>query len=132
MSGQPLLYIIYTLTYIIDVYKRQSKFLRSLRRTNALYTDMSIIFIDRWLYVDISPSRIIRPVLIVNETQQLVMVEKNLQNSSIHDLVINGAIEYISAWEQEYIKVATSFKQIEERRRLFDDAANTVDVYKRQ
>jgi DNA-directed RNA polymerase II subunit RPB2 len=103
-----------------------SKFLRSLRRTNALYTDMSIIFIDRWLYVDISPSRIIRPVLIVNETQQLVMVEKNLQNSSIHDLVINGAIEYISAWEQEYIKVATSFKQIEERRRLFDDAANTV------
>src|SRR5690606_551411 len=55
------------------------KFLVDLRRTGALPFDMSVIREDDWIYVDISPSRLVRPVLIVDENQQLVIDKLGLR-----------------------------------------------------
>lgn len=90
-------------------------FLIGQRRSNALPMEMSVIMEDDFLYVDISPSRLTRPLLIVDENQQLVVDRENLRNASINDMFSNGAMEYISAWEQEYIKLAPSPQYIQDR-----------------
>lgn len=91
------------------------KYLLNLRRTGKLFYDMSIVREDEWIYVDISPSRLVRPLLIVNENQELILDKLGLRDASINDMVKNGAVEYISPWEQEYIKIATSVSVIKLR-----------------
>lgn len=131
------------------------QFLVGLRRTGALPFDMSVIKEDDWLYVDIGPSRLVRPLLIVDPDQQLAIdrlglrgrserqqaydnlreqnkqLPKNAYNQCIqpnHILLCSGAMEYISAWEQEYIKVATSVDAIRKRLEMIEDANETYRV----
>ena len=103
-------------------------FLIDLRRTDALPLDMSVIKEDDWLYVDIGPSRLVRPLLIVDPDQQLAIDRLQLRGQPNHTLLTSGAMEYISAWEQEYIKVATSVDVIRERLKLIEDANETYRV----
>lgn len=97
-------------------------FLISLRRDGTLPFDMSVIQEEDWLYIDIGPSRLVRPLLIVSPNQRLAIDELGLRGKSNHTLVTSGAVEYISAWEQEYIKLATSVDVIEERLRNIESA----------
>lgn len=97
-------------------------FLVRLRREGALPFDMSVIKEKDWLYVDISPSRLVRPLLIVDPSQQLAIDRLGLRGQPNHILLTSGAMEYMSAWEQEYIKVATSVEVIKNRLKLIDDA----------
>jgi DNA-directed RNA polymerase beta subunit len=100
-------------------------FLVNLRRTGALFLDASIVKEGDWLYVDISPSRVIRPVLIVDPDQQLAIDRIGLRGQPNHILLTNGAMEYVSAWEQHYIKIATSVAVIAQRLKLIEDANET-------
>jgi DNA-directed RNA polymerase II subunit RPB2 len=86
---------------------------------------MSVIKEDDWLYVDIGPSRLVRPLLIVDPDQQLAFDRLNLRGQPTHILLTSGAMEYISAWEQEYIKVATSIDIIRKRTQMIEDANQT-------
>lgn len=120
------------------------KFLVDLRRTGALPFDMSVIREDDWIYVDISPSRLVRPVLIVDENQQLVIDKlglRGLKNQMAayehyktvntfctapgHVLLCSGAMEYLSPWEQEYTKIAINPEQIRERLDLIETTNKT-------
>ena len=103
------------------------QFLIQQRRMKALPSEMSVIMEDDFLYVDISPSRLIRPLLIVDENQQLVIDREGLRDASINDLLSNGAMEYISAWEQEYIKLAPTPKYITDRLNMIRAAEEEYD-----
>ncbi|MEM2986887.1 MAG: hypothetical protein QXV60_02185 [Nitrososphaerota archaeon] len=91
------------------------EFLIGLRRSGVLPYDMSVILEEDWLYVDTSPSRLIRPLLVVDSDQQLIIDKLGLHNQPIHVLLSSGALEYISAWEQEYIKIAPTKDDIIKR-----------------
>jgi len=88
------------------------------RRSGQFYYDMSVIKQDDYVYVDVSPSRPIRPMLLVNPKSQdrnhlkdepFLMIDlKNMRNASNYELIVEGCMEYISPWEQEYIKLAMS------------------------
>jgi len=97
-------------------------FLVDLRRQGALPSDMSVILDGRWLYVDISPSRLVRPLLIVDPDQQLAIDRLGLRDQPNHVLLTSGAMEYMSPWEQEYIKVATSVDVIRKRLERIENA----------
>jgi len=95
------------------------KFLIEKRRNTELQHDMSVVKEGDWIYVDISPSRLVRPLLIVNEAQKLLIDVKGLRNGSylapVSQMLSNGVMEYLSPWEQEYIKLATSPEVIQRR-----------------
>ena len=97
------------------------------RRNGRFFRDMSVIKEQDWLYVDTGPSRLVRPLLIVDNDQQLVINKYDITNISYNELMTNGSIEYISAWEQEYIKVATSFSVIKERSDKITDVLNKME-----
>lgn len=98
----------------------------TLRRNNdTVPLDMSVIYEDGWVYVDISPSRLVYPLLIVNPDQTLAIDTLGLRNAPNHQLVSCGAMEYMSAWEQEYIKLAPSEEWIRRRLEQIEDANRT-------
>lgn len=92
------------------------------RRNGELDTDMSVIREDDWIYVDIGPSRLLRPLLIVNPDQTLAIDSKGLRGSPSTILLQEGAMEYVSSWEQEYIKLASSVDDISKRLDLIKSA----------
>ena len=92
------------------------------RREGTIDNDTTIVNDDNWLYVDVSPSRLIRPLLIVDKNQNLVINTLGPGPFSINELLSRGAIEYISPWEQEYTKIAVSIKDIEARIKQIEDA----------
>lgn len=106
------------------------KFLVDLRRSGALPSDMSVVKEEDWIYVDVGPSRLVRPLLIVDPDQQLAIDRLGLRGKSNHELLTSGAMEYMSAWEQEYIKIATSTKVIQDRLKLINDAADALNSAK--
>lgn len=89
-------------------------FLIGLRRKQLLPYDMSVVQIKDWLYVDISPSRLIRPLIIVNEDQTIPKIVSD-GVKPLHQLFADGLIEFISAWEQEYIKLAIKPSDLKDR-----------------
>lgn len=58
------------------------------------------------LYVYTDGARPTRPLLIVDEDGDLVLDKKNLRGKDFDTLLREGAVEYIDAWEQEYIDLA--------------------------
>lgn len=81
--------------------------------------DMTVVREGGWIHVDMSASRPMRPVLVVNtETQRLVIDELDLRQKPVAEWFARGAIEYISPWEQEQIKLATREVEIVERNDL--------------
>jgi DNA-directed RNA polymerase II subunit RPB2 len=90
----------------------------SRRRSGEFYYDMSVIRDQDYIYVDVSPSRVIRPLLLVNPKSQeenhsadepfLMIDVKKLREASNQELLSEGCMEYISPWEQEFIKLAVT------------------------
>ena len=98
------------------------EFLVQQRRSNEMPLDMTVVKDNDWVYVDLAPSRLVRPLLIVDPEQTLAIDRLNIRGKSNHTLLTSGAMEYISPWEQEYIKIATTIDKIKERNDLFNDA----------
>lgn len=107
-------------------YGQETKdFLIALRRQDALPLDMSVILEDDWLYVDIGPSRLVRPLLILDPDQGAIIDRLGLRGAPNDILLGSGAMEYVSSWEQEYIKVAPSFDDIRRRLESIEEANRT-------
>lgn len=88
------------------------------RRANVIANETSVILSNGWLYIDMSPARLIRPVLIVDEqTQQLLLDQRGLRDAPIPTMFAEGVMEYLSAWEQEqdYITIARSPEVLNQR-----------------
>ncbi len=82
------------------------------RREGTLDYDTMIVLdeADGLLYLHNEHSRPIAPLLIVNpETENLVIEEKNLWGRPFGELLTQGAVEYIDAFEQGSIKLATDY-----------------------
>jgi DNA-directed RNA polymerase beta subunit len=93
--------------------------LRSWRRAGMIPIDTTIVRVNGWLYVHLSPSRPMRPLLIVDpDTQTLLIDTMGLRNSPVREWFTRGAAEYLSPWEQEYIKVALKTDDIDARKEL--------------
>ncbi len=101
------------------------EYLISLRRRDQLPMDMGVIKEDDWVYVDISPSRPIRPLLIVDDDQQLAIDRLNMREAPIRRILTSGAMEYIASWEQEYIKIAARQEDIDKRLKTIRNAVQT-------
>jgi DNA-directed RNA polymerase II subunit RPB2 len=111
---------------------RVQAFLLKLRRSSSIACDTNVIVEDDWLYVDMSPSRPIRPLLIVDKDQKLVIDKLGLREAPLQELLSNGAMEYISPWEQEYIKLAMTKQDIEKRVELFQKADEEIRLRKEE
>lgn len=96
---------------VIDIYEE----LLFMRRSGEIEKDISLVLEPECLNVVMSPHRLIRPLLIVDDEQNLIIDSLKMRQAPIHDLFVNGAMEYISSWEQEYVKIAMSPKDITDR-----------------
>lgn len=106
----------------------------NLRRNGKIPIDTAIVINGGWLYLDLSPYRPIRPLLIVSE--ELQDLEINIQqkrDSSPIEWLTTGCMEYLSPWEQEQkeIKLATSYDDILLRNQQIKDAKLEIEKSKR-
>lgn len=94
------------------------------RRSGLFYHDMSLIVRRGWLRIDLSSARLICPHFIVNLETQKLAIREAYPNKPLHEvlreyglmgLIKQGLIEMVDPYEQEYIKLATTEKAIEER-----------------
>lgn len=98
--------------------KETSDFLIDKRRKGIVPKDTSIIYVeaDRVLYVFTDNGRLTRPLFVINqETNNLVIDEKNMWDSPIEDLISNGCIEYIDTFEHEYTYIALNIEAARNR-----------------
>lgn len=98
-------------------------FLRAERRVGTLPMDMEVVVEGKFIYIHTDGSRIVRPVLVVDQESGKLLIDKlNLRNDSMETILSNGCIDYISPWEQNYLKVAVYPKDLdvltEERKEL--------------
>lgn len=92
-----------------------------LRRQGVVYRDAAVVLHRRILYINTDASRLVRPLLIVKDNK-LVVEEKDLWNSPFDVLVREQAVEYIDAFEQEDIMLASSIDSLMRRKRELDEA----------
>ena len=106
------------------------------RRTQQIDKDVLIYYEEpRMLWVYSDSGRPTRPLLIVDEeTQELVINQKNLWNEPFSVLLENGAVEYIDAMEQEFTtKIAESiwdsvFKLVDEYTSAVEASVNSTKI----
>lgn len=86
------------------------------RRNQLIHYETSIVHIQNRVEVDVGPSRIIRPLLLVDPATQELRIDqisrrdgRNYWHATLEELMLpqNQAIEYLSAAEQEYVMIAT-------------------------
>lgn len=89
----------------------------TLRRRSIFYKDTAIVLArDGFLYIFSDAARPTRPLLIVDpENQELVIKNKDLWTADMKTLMDEGCVEYIDAYEQEYIQLAQMMSDIDTR-----------------
>jgi DNA-directed RNA polymerase beta subunit len=93
------------------------EFCVTMRRTLVFPKDTSVVLDpDNFLYVYTNGARPTRPLLIVDTDGELVIAKKNLWRATTTELLSQGCIEYIDAFEQHYIYVAQSIWDMEAKR----------------
>lgn len=116
--------------------EKMRKYLISCKRRGLIHREAGIVLHDKfWLYVDVAPSRLVRPLLIVNEDTQRLVVDELLESGeiehrthSVRELMELGAVEMVSAWEQEYLKIASKPSDIDESRRENEELAQRISL----
>ena len=84
------------------------------RSGQGISFDTSIVKdFDQFLHIYCDSSRPIRPLLIVNTDQTLVINQKNGWDLSIDQMLVSGMLEYVDPHEQEYLNVAQSVDDIQ-------------------
>jgi DNA-directed RNA polymerase beta subunit len=98
------------------------------RRQIRFKKDIMIAFDkgDNMLYVYTDNGRPTRPLLIINqETGKLIIEELNLWNADIDTLLAQGCMEYIDAFEQQFLYIA---KRVSDIKRHFSDIQDLESV----
>lgn len=115
-------------------------FLVEQRRNRTLTAETAIIFIakENTLYIYNDTSRAIRPLLIVDESGDLVLEKKGLKYDQVSPaqrigyfdlLLAEGAMEYLDPWEQEYIQLAQSQNDLKMYREGMNDLQQAIEFY---
>ncbi len=96
----------------------------SLRRQSVFYKDTVIVLTrDNMLYIYTDGARPTRPLLIVDPTNnELVVKNKNLWTADMKTLLDEGCVEYIDAFEQEYIQLAQTIDEVDKRKADIEEA----------
>lgn len=88
------------------------------RRQGVIDRETSVVYDreDGYVLIHCDENRLARPLLILNpETMKPIIDEiEDGWNLTFNDLVVKGAIEYIDAYEQTYIRVAVDHDSIKE------------------
>lgn len=101
----------------------------NLRRTSIDFKGLCIKLDNNnilWIYND--GSRPTRPLLIV-DNNQLILRQKNLFGKSMDDLLSEGAVEYIDAFEQEDLMIAKSINDLDAQNNQLREAINIKESY---
>lgn len=102
------------------------------RKRSGKMEEMVSIFrrSDGIVNVESGPSRLLRPVMIVNDSQEIVLFKKYKKSDPIvfNQLLVNGCVEFISPAEQDqmHIKIAEFPQDIENRIKAIEDARAKV------
>ena len=96
----------------------------TLRRRSILHKDTAIVLgRDGFLYIYTDGARPTRPLLIVDPTNnELVIKNKDLWTADMKTLMEEGCVEYIDAFEQEYIQLAQMMDEIDSRNAELEEA----------
>lgn len=95
----------------------------SLRRTSTLSKDTAIVLSDGFLYIYTDAARPTRPLLIIDPSNnELVIKNKGLWDADMQMLLDEGCVEYIDAFEQEYIQLAQTMDDIDLRKANIEEA----------
>jgi DNA-directed RNA polymerase beta subunit len=96
----------------------------TLRRRSILHKDTAIVLgRDGFLYIYTDAARPTRPLLIVDPTNnELVIKNKDLWTADMKTLMEEGCVEYIDAFEQEYIQLAQMMDEIDVRNAELEEA----------
>jgi len=103
--------------------------LKFMRRNGILHKDICIYFNskDNTVEVYCDGGRPTRPLFVVDETNnQLVIINKKLENANLDVLIREGCVEYIDAREQEYIMLCQSFGDLQENVKNFRSNGRVV------
>lgn len=98
------------------------------RRSKDLPEMMSVVLDkDNILHINTTSSRLARPLLIFNQqTRRLVIEEKDLWSADFGTLLLEGAVEYIDAFEQNESYVAETISTIRDIDRMIEDAYSAL------
>jgi DNA-directed RNA polymerase II subunit RPB2 len=101
------------------------------RRNRTFPKDMCVILNDdNALNIYIDGSRPTRPLLIVNDKEQLVIDEKNLWGKDFNILMDEGAVEYIDALEASTIKLAQTADGLRSKKNDIIALSETLETVK--
>jgi len=93
-----------------------------MRRKGQIYRDTSAVINSPIIYVSTDGARLVRPLLIVDKDERLIIDKKNLWTAPFSKLLQEGAVEYIDSAEQENIMLASSIASLDARRRELSEA----------
>lgn len=89
------------------------KDLIGLRRKNIIPRETSVIYEDDTIHVVSGSSRVVRPLLVV-ENGSLLLDELGLRDAPMEKIIESGAIDFLTPWEQEYVVIAYFEHEIED------------------
>ena len=101
------------------------------RRHGIIPEDTGIILKGRWLYIETSPSRPIRPVMVVDPLTQRILLHDSMKMYPDLDLgrhFVDGTMDFISPFEQESLKIASMPEEITERLDMISRATTEYQV----
>ena len=103
------------------------------RRRGDIYYDTSLFIDNQFLWIDASPSRLLSPVLIVDyDTQKLIIDLKELTDLTPENLIKEGAMEYISAWEEQNLKIAMDIEHLYHRKEQLDKLLQQLPIARQE
>lgn len=105
------------------------KFFINKRRNGLLKKDIMIILDQdaKILHVYTDSGRPTRPLLIINsETGALVIDELNSWDKPIDELLSTGCMEYIDSYEQEFLYVAKSIREVRDRKTSLEELSREL------
>lgn len=98
----------------------------SLKRQGQIDSCCTIILVNGYVFVDNSPSRVMRPLFILDEDGIPLVEKKGLMNASPAEWLQYSVIEYVSPLEQEWIDVAPTKDYIQKRKALVAELENNI------
>jgi len=102
--------------------------LLAIKNTNAFPMGTAIVLIkDDILEVHTDGSRLVRPLAIVGSNGRLEIENKKLWGASTGVLLKQGCLEYVDAYEQEFIKLASSLDTLRFRTESLAKAREAYD-----
>ncbi len=89
------------------------EYMVSLKRSGQLHKDTCIVLDNMILYIYSNAARPTRPLLVVESNGKTVMENKGLWGKPFTELLRQGAVEYLDAWEQNRVTVAQTLEDLE-------------------